>query len=370
MGVVTISQLWAVTASKAATASKAPKNTCFMVQGGSRCGSLPRCGCGAMATKAEVMQAMLAFLESELVEKLAGGGEQAKFSTVAAYLADRCPTEAAWANFGMTMQAWEDKFKVATRAKADHCLTTVPARGEAEEVQQNTEKYRVRLWHLSCAPDACMRGPAPTHNVLKNVERFIDLGCPTHDYPVQVFFDKFGLISGQALPMFKIGICVGTSTVTACCLIAHILANVQSWPRFHGTEDDVVRALGRPFVSIFRITIVDGGSGMDTMGKIQKSLGGKIAASERTRPSPLEMHKALLLRAVELQGSQALRGQDEIWSEVIREFQMCMVGQSYCLTQAEVVCIQLIAKMDQEIRDMLEAQQLGGWGDGGKDLGK
>ena len=200
------------------------------------------------------------------------------------------------------------------------------------------------------------------HNVLKSVERFVAQGCPTHEYPVQVFFDKFGLGEGDALPMFKVGICVGTSTVTACCLIAHLLVNLTSWPLLQAPEDEVVRALGRPFVSIFRITVVDSGSGMDTMGKIQKSLGGKIAASERIRPSPLEMYRSLLVRAIELQGSNALRGADDVWTEVIREFQVCQVGQSYCLTQHEIVCILLLAKMDQELRDMIEASGVGGIG--------
>ena len=42
-----------------------------------------------------------------------------------------------------------------------------------------------------------MRGAAPTHNVLQNMERFVALGSPTHEYPVQVFFDKFGLGEGD-----------------------------------------------------------------------------------------------------------------------------------------------------------------------------
>ena len=316
-----------------------------------------------MATRSEVIGSMMEFLEAELVEKLPGGGERPKFPTIAAYLAHHYPTEAAWLDFGRAMQALEGKFQASTRARVDHCITTVPARGAGADSEQNLVRYRVRLWNLSCAADASMRGAAPTHNVLKNVERFVALGCPTHEYPIQVFFDKFGLAEGDALPMFKIGICVGTSTVTACFLIAHLLVNLTAWPRLQASEDDVVTALGRVFVSVFRITVVDGGSGMDTMGKIQKSLGGKIAASERIRPSPLEMYRSLLLRAVELQGGNALRGIDDVWAEVIREFQMCQVGQSYSMTQHEVVCIQLLSKMDQELRDMIEASGVGGIGE-------
>ena len=316
-----------------------------------------------MATRADVVLSMMKYLEAELVEKLPGGGERPKFPTVAAYLAHHYRNEAAWSNFGLAMQAWESKFQASTRAKADHCITTVPPRGAGADPEQNSARYRVRLWNLSCAADACMRGAAPTHNVLKNVERFVAQGSPTHEYPVQVFFDKFGLGEGDAIPMFRIGICVGTSTVTACFLIAHMLVNLTAWPGLQASEEDVVTALGRTFVSIFRITVVDGGSGMDTMGKIQKSLGGKIAASERSRPSPLEMYRSLLVRAVELQGGSALKGNDDVWAEVIREFQVCQVGQSYCLTQGEIVCILLLAKMDQELRDMIEASGVGStWG--------
>ena len=56
------------------------------------------------------------------------------------------------------------------------------------------------------------------------------------------------------LHMGRIGIDVGTSTITACFLIAHLLVNFTDWPRLQASEDDVVTALGRVFVSIFRIT--------------------------------------------------------------------------------------------------------------------
>jgi hypothetical protein len=182
-------------------------------------------------------------------------------------------------------------------------------------------------------------------------------------YPVQAFFDKFGLSSGNAVSSFKIGICVGMSTVTACFLIAHCLVKVHSWPNFHGSAADVVKALGCDLLSIFRITIMDGGSGLDTMGKIRMSLGERLLASECLRPSPLEMYRVLRPRAVELEVAQVAhggdQGHDEIWSDVIAEFQMCMVGQGDALRGEEIQCIKLLAMCDEECRDMSEARDLG-----------
>ena len=84
---------WAEQASMAQTCK-----CCTSIASGSRCSrgaSLPRCDCGAMATRGDVVKSMMMFLEAELVEKLPGGGERPKFPTVAAYLAHHYPTEAA-----------------------------------------------------------------------------------------------------------------------------------------------------------------------------------------------------------------------------------------------------------------------------------
>ena len=314
-----------------------------------------------MVSRADVIKAIRDYLASVLVEKRADASEWPKFSTVTGYLAYHYPTADAWAEFGMAMQRWEVYIQSAFHAGHDHCLVTVPAGdARAEEVQRESERYRVRIWHLSCAADASLRGPAPTHTILQNVERFLSQGCPTHQYPVKVFFDMFGLSSGEVLPSFKIGICEGMSTVTACFLIAHCLVNMDAWPNFQGNQADVLNALSMDILSIFHLTVVDGGSGLNITAKIQRSLGGKLDATERIRPSPLEMYRAFRHRATELVAHLGHLVQDQVWTDVIMEFHQFAVGRHYFLTTEEVSCIKLLAMFDAELRDMIEAGDVGG----------
>ena len=315
-----------------------------------------RCASCAMVKREEVSRAIMDYLATELVEKLVDGGEWPTFPSVAAYLACHYPTVDDWAGFGMAMQLLEMNCRRAVGAQAEDCLTMVPS------FQKQSDRYSVKIWTLSCAADACPRGAAPTHCVLEKVKFILSQGCLTHMYPVQVFFDAFGLSSGEAVPFFKIGICVGMATVTACFLIAHCRVKVHSWPNFHGSVADVAKALGCDLLSIFHVTVIDGGSGIDTMGKIRMSLGEKLLASGRRRPSPLEMYRALRPRAVELEVAQVAQGghqgHDETWSDVIMEFRECVVGQDVSLLNEEVICIKLLARCDEEIHNIIEARDL------------
>jgi hypothetical protein len=209
-----------------------------------------------------------------------------------------------------------------------------------------------------------MRGAAPTSNALKNLQRFVMLGNPTQSYPVEAFFDKLGLSVGDTILDYKVGISIGMSVVTACYLISHSLLNVRQWPGLEGEENAegaVLHALGRNLVSIFRLTVVDAGSNLTVVDKIQKCLGNKIAASNRTRPTPLEMYRALSCRVFELQSINALRGYDEIWSEVTAGFNSKQVGQQYQLYHDELVAIKLLAKVDEPMRAKLQARHLSAW---------
>lgn len=322
----------------------------------------------------KVLKYMLAYLEKELFEKRPGGAEKVKHVSVSHYLQSQYPKPEHKAAFAEKMKGWEQRVTAATRARPDNCLEKVPdvpaARvsvpavpaEEAEqpaEPEQSVSRFRLRLWHFSFAEDASMRGAAPTSNVLKNLQRFVILGNPSHMYPVEAFFDKLGLRTGDVIEDFRVGISIGMSVITACVLISHCLLNIKMWPGWDGPEDSdavVMRALGRDLLSIFRLTVIDAGSNLSTEHKIQKCVGGKIAAGERTRPTPLEMYRALNCRVFELQSINSLRGEDEIWTEVINSFNSNQVGQQYQLYHEEIMAIKLLAKVDEPLRAKLQAR--------------
>ena len=331
---------------------------------------------GAVVDSKKVLKHMLAFLEKELFEKQPGGAEKVKHVSVSHYLQSLYPKPEDKAAFADKLRDFELRVATKPRARADNCLEKVPdppaARvavpavpaeeadqaDQPKQPEQSVARFRLRLWHFCFGEDASMRGAAPTSNVLKNLQRFVILGNPTHLYPVEAFFDKLGLKVGDPIMANKIGISIGMSVVTACFLIAHSLLNIKNWPGWEGPEDSVLDALGRNLISIFRLTVTDAGSNLSTTDRIQKCVGGKIAASNRTRPTPLEMYRALSCRVFELQSINSLRGEDEVWTEVIQGFNSSQVGQQYQLYHDEIAAIKLLAKVDEPFRAKLQARHL------------
>ena len=337
---------------------------------------------GANMDSKKALMYLLSYLEKEMFEKRTGGAEKVKHPSVSHYLQSQYPKPEDKASFADKLRDLERRVALKLRARADNCLVKVPdvpaaavsvpavpaeeadQLAEPEQPEQSVTRFRVRLWHFSFGEDASMRGAAPTSNVLKNLQRFVVLGNPTHLYPVEAFFDKLGLSVGDAILDYKVGISIGMSVVSACYLIGHCLLKVRQWPGLEGEENAegaVLHALGRNLLSIFRLTVVDAGSNLTVVDKIQNSLFKKIAASNRTRPTPLEMYRALNCRVFELQSLNALRGEDEIWSEVTAVFNGRQVGQQYQLYHEEILAIKLLAKVDEPLRAKLQARHLSRW---------
>ena len=112
-----------------------------------------------------------------------------------------------------------------------------------------------------------------------------EIGNVTDKYPLEVLFEHFGLAPGQAVRNFGVGLSVGGGTAMAAFLVAHLCLQ-DDW-RSHLPA--LVWAEIAP--KILRCVCMTGlyDPADDTQGQIFKSVGAKIAAAARQRPSALQL---------------------------------------------------------------------------------
>ena len=212
----------------------------------------------------------------------------------------------------------------------------------------------MRIWNLGFCADAALRGPSPTCDVLKNVERHLasELGNQTEKYPVEVFFDLLGQSAGDDLLPFKTGISIGFGTILACHLIGHALVQLSLWCPW--SQQLVIKTLGRTLLKAFRITAV-ADPAPDVLTKIMRSAGGKLAASERQPPNPLQWYTSLLRLANETNPEAAQRGDQRLWREVCGRFNAAERVKSSRLPDQMINCVCLLARSCSEFRAKLQA---------------
>jgi hypothetical protein len=212
----------------------------------------------------------------------------------------------------------------------------------------------MRIWNLGFASNAALRGPSPTCDVLKNVERHLSslLGNQTEKYPVEVFFDLLGQSVGEELRPFRTGISIGFGTTLACHLIGHAMLQLGSWCPW--SQQVVIKTMGRVFLKVFRLTAT-ADSAPDVLTKIVRSAGGKQAASERQAPNPLQWYISLLRLANEINPEAAQRGDRRLWQDVCSRYNAAERVKSAKLTPEMVNCVLLLARSSPEFRDKLQA---------------
>ena len=86
-----------------------------------------------------------------------------------------------------------------------------------------------------------------------------------------------------------------------------------------------------------------------------RSNAGKIAASERQRPNPLQLHRSLLRLVVETNPDGAVKGDRKLWLAVMQKVNACEKSRSGKMNPEEMNCILLLARSSDKFRNKLEA---------------
>jgi hypothetical protein len=195
--------------------------------------------------------------------------------------------------------------------------------------------------------------------IVENSERNLgnEGGNQTSKYPVEVLFSWLGLKAGDPITPFSVGIAIGMGTIMSCFLVCHALRSRSQWCPW--SLDTVVDHLGHHLLKVLRIhAIFDPPT--DTMSLLRKTIGSKIAASNRSRPSPLQMEAALRIRVREIQAaSTRAKAAAAVFDEVITAYNKLEKVKSCKLSADETACIKLIARSSQEMKVLLSVI----WGD-------
>jgi hypothetical protein len=135
-------------------------------------------------------------------------------------------------------------------------------------------------------------------------------------------------------------------------LIAASLEHLEKWSPW--SLPQVVHALGKNMIKLFRLSVT-WDPAPDTLSRVLRSNSGKIAASERQRPNPLQLHRSLLRLALESNPDGAVKGDRKLWQAVMLRVNACEKSKSGKMNPEEMNCVLLLARSSIEFRNKLEA---------------
>lgn len=250
-------------------------------------------------------------------------------------------------------QEWPDRGHVAA--------TTWPAPPKAGA----HIKVPVLLNQFAFGEGSSPRGPANLCDVIDIVDTNFTKGAKTAKYPIEIF-PLTAVVKDQPIEVYSVGQLVGVGTTAASFLCIWAMVNLDKWwpvnLKVQGPEGSwspgvqpcliSLLALGGPHLSSIWRLHASWDLTTNTLGVIQSSLGAKIAATSRQRPHPVQMMRALGLRARELTATSSRKSAVQIWDSAIAEFQKGQ-SRSHKLTTDEMTAIKLLARSDQQFVDKL-----------------
>ena len=151
---------------------------------------------------------------------------------------------------------------------------------------------------------------------------------------------------------FRVGVSIGFGTVLSCYVVGHALVTHEQWCPW--ARDTVFNNLGGKLLKCLRLSATFDPPA-DTMDLILKSVGGKIQASNRQRPHPLQLERALTLRAKEISAQSARRrNAAAVYDEVVTAYNKLEKVRACKLSADETACVKLIARDPPATKALLE----------------
>jgi hypothetical protein len=143
-------------------------------------------------------------------------------------------------------------------------------------------EHHVKLWQLGYRAADSMKGPSPQHFVARAIANALVEG--NHDY-IEVLFRLHGAKVGDPVHPFSIGLENGTATVTAAHCVCYV-AVTEKWST-SGLLSDCPSLAGRLLRCLNFVARHAPKASMKEQA--YNTLYRKVAASQRSRPNPLQM---------------------------------------------------------------------------------
>lgn len=238
-------------------------------------------------------------------------------------------------------------------------LDKVPAPPPAEvaaEGEQSLAKLPLRLWQCGFAEAKSMKGASSLCAILDVVRtNLAGAGNQTSAYPIEILFDL-----GQAVPPagsrindFSIGISNGFAVVTGCYLCC-LSAVRLGWMKPDSILSGAIKIdLGKRLLRCLRLygTYAPQGS---LKAQIQKTLSSKIQASQRSRPTTIQMLFSFQRVVQQEIDGGSRKAKASLLQENLQDFNKNQAVRNYRINSDEVEVIKFLNERDDEFRGTMK----------------
>ena len=220
----------------------------------------------------------------------------------------------------------------------------------------------VGLWHLGFQPDAFLRGPSATCDVLENISRAIygQNMNQTHKYPLEVVFNRFGDKEGAALKDFGVALSVGGAVTLACHSVVHAVLGSGVWAAAKEMLNEDLVANGGLVAALAErlhrclILHVSYGQMADYREQVFNSIAAKRSAAARQGPNLLNLESALRSLVLGSRGVERKTDQQLLLDE-IKNFNKREKAKDLNLHPNEIAGIKLLTRQSEKFKRLLSS---------------
>lgn len=238
------------------------------------------------------------------------------YTDVPAFLEGQFNTSEKLETFAIAMQDLHDKVvRVLQVVPEDNPLEVVPERPPPKGPNGELFSCRIRLWQMGFAEGASIKGPSNFCDILDIVTRNFFNGNNTEQYPIEVLFYLMGQRPGDTIANFHVGLSIGFGTVLACFLLVKWCID-ENW---YADKFEVFQKMAPKLLRTLRLTATYDPA--DTMAEqLQKSIGGKIAAANRQRPTTLQLLYSFSRQIAEMSATGSRQCRGDLLVQVVKSY--------------------------------------------------
>jgi hypothetical protein len=214
-----------------------------------------------------------------------------------------------------------------------------------------TKDIKLRLWQLGFEKDASVKGPSNLVDIKEIITRSANqgTGMNTSKFNIEVVFGHLGLQEGGNIEDFRVGVSIGFGVTTACyCICLNVILSdifSKDYAEFQKLCP-LLRTCLRP------CGLYD--PAPTKMLQAFKSVGGKMAATNRQRPNVLQLLDAFRPAVEEMHEANRKKGKSDLFGEVAGLYNKQEKVRKCKIFQDELDAIKFVSKRNEAFTAQLQ----------------